>query len=67
MVLRGTLGVLGVLALLIGVLFVGQGTNVIHGSSMIGHGGYAGLGGVLIVIGLGLVMGAWRLRSSRKA
>jgi len=67
MVLRGTLGVLGVLALLIGVLFVGQGTNVIHGSSMSGHGGYAGLGGVLIVIGLGLVMGAWRLRSSRKA
>jgi protein-S-isoprenylcysteine O-methyltransferase Ste14 len=64
--MRGTLGILGVLALFVGVLFVGQGTNVIHGSSMSGHGGYAALGGVLVVIGLGLVTWAWRLRS-RKA
>jgi hypothetical protein len=67
MVMRGTLGIVGVLAFLVGVLFVGQGTNVIHGSSMSGHGGYAGLGAVLIVIGVGLVFWAWRLRSSRKA
>ena len=66
-VMRGTLGLLGVLVFLVGALFVGQGTNVIHGSSMSGHGGYAGLGGVLIVIGLGLVTWAWRLRSRRKA
>jgi hypothetical protein len=67
MVMRGTLGTLGVLVFLIGALFIGQGTNVIHGSSMSGHGGYAGLGGVLLVIGLGLIIWAWRLRSSRKA
>jgi hypothetical protein len=59
--MRGTLGILGVLVFLVGVLFVGQGTNVIHGSSMSGHGGYAALGGVLIVIGLGLVTWTWRL------
>ena len=66
-VMRGTLGLLGVLVFLVGVLFVGQGTNVIHGSSMSGHGGYAVLGGVLVVIGLGLVTWAQRLHSRRKA
>ena len=65
--MRRTLGILGVLAFLVGVLFVGQGTNVIHGSSMSGHGGYAVLGGVLVVIGLALVTWAWRLHSRRKA
>ena len=65
--MRRTLGILGVLAFLVGVLFVGQGTNVIHGSSMSGHGGYAVLGGVLVVIGLALVTWAWRLRSRRGA
>lgn len=67
MVMRGALGILGVLAVLIGAVFIGQGTNVIHGSSMSGHGGYAGLGAVLLVIGLGLVIWAWRLRGRRKA
>jgi protein-S-isoprenylcysteine O-methyltransferase Ste14 len=65
--MRGALGILGVLALVVGVLFIGQGTNVIHGSSMSGHGGYAGLGGVLLAIGLGLIIWAWRLRSRRRA
>ena len=65
--MRGTLGLLGVLVFLVGALFVGQGTNVIHGSSMSGHGGYAVLGGVLVVIGLALVAWAWRLHSRRKA
>jgi len=66
-VMRGTLGLLGVLVFLVGVLFVGQGTNVIHGSSMSGHGGYAVLGGVLVVVGLSLVTWARRLHSRRKA
>jgi protein-S-isoprenylcysteine O-methyltransferase Ste14 len=66
MVMRGALGILGALLVLMGAVFIGQGTNVIHGSSMSGHGGYAGLGAVLLVIGLGLVIWAWRLRS-RKA
>jgi hypothetical protein len=67
MVIRAILGILGVLASLIGIVFIGQGTNVIHGSSMSGHGGYAGLGAVLLVVGLGLIVWAWRLRSSRSA
>ena len=67
MVMRAILGFVGVLAVLVGVVFIGQGVNVIHGSSMSGHGGYAGLGAVLLVIGLGLVIWAWRLRGRRKA
>jgi protein-S-isoprenylcysteine O-methyltransferase Ste14 len=67
MVMRGALGILGALLVLMGAVFVGQGTNMIHGSSMSGHGGYAGLGAVLVVIGVGLVFWAWRLRSRRKA
>lgn len=62
MAARLTLAILGVLAAVVGVVFIGQGTNAIHGSSMSGHGGYAGLGAVLVVVGLGLVLWAWRLR-----
>jgi len=67
MVMRAILGTVGVLAVLVGVVFIGQGVNVIHGSSMSGHGGYAGLGAVLLVVGLGLVIWAWRLGGRRKA
>jgi hypothetical protein len=66
MVMRGTLGVVGVLAAVVGVVFVGQGVNVIHGSSMSGHGGYAALGAVLLVVGLALIVRAWRLGGGRK-
>jgi protein-S-isoprenylcysteine O-methyltransferase Ste14 len=66
MVIRAIPGLVGVLAVVVGVVFIGQGVNVIHGSSMSGHGGYAGLGAVLLVIGLGLVFWAWRLRGQRK-
>jgi hypothetical protein len=66
MVIRAILGIAGVLAVVVGVVFIGQGVNVIHGSSMSGHGGYAGLGAVLLLIGLGPVLWAWRLRGHRK-
>jgi protein-S-isoprenylcysteine O-methyltransferase Ste14 len=66
-VLRVILAIIGALAVLTGVVFIGQGINVIHGSSMSGHGGYAGLGAVLLVIGVGLILWAWRLRRPRGA
>jgi protein-S-isoprenylcysteine O-methyltransferase Ste14 len=66
-VLRAVLGIVGALAVLTGVVFIGQGVNVIHGSSMSGHGGYAGLGAALLVIGLALVIWAWRAGGTRKA
>ena len=59
---RGILAILGALAVLTGVVFIGQGVGLIHGSSMSGHGSYAALGAVLLAIGLGLMVWAWRLR-----
>jgi hypothetical protein len=67
MLIRATLGICGILAVLVGAVFIGQGTNVIHGSSMSGHGGYAWLGAVLVAVGVGLLVGAWRLGAGRKA
>ena len=60
-------GVVGVVLCLVGIVFILQGTNVIHGSGMSGHGGYAGLGGVLVVGGVALLAWAWRVRSGRTA
>jgi hypothetical protein len=64
MVIRGVSAVVGVVFVLVGGVFVGQGTNVIHGSSMSGHGGYAVLGGVLVVVGL-VVLRSVRPRPDR--
>lgn len=63
---RMLLAVPGVLLVLVGALFIGQGTNVIHGSSMSGHGGYAGLGGVLLALGLALLIAVWRIRTAAR-
>jgi protein-S-isoprenylcysteine O-methyltransferase Ste14 len=57
--------ILGLLLVLVGATFFGQGVNVIHGSSMSGHGGYAGLGAVLFVAGLALLVWAWRAHARR--
>jgi protein-S-isoprenylcysteine O-methyltransferase Ste14 len=63
-VIRGILVLVGAIASLAGLVFILQGVNVMHGSSMSGHGSYAALGAVLLVIGLGLIVWAWRLRRS---
>jgi hypothetical protein len=53
-------GILGVVALLIGVVWILQGVNVIHGSGMSGQGQFAVLG---IIVAL---LGAWLLSSLRR-
>jgi K+-transporting ATPase A subunit len=47
---------------LIGALWIAQGTDAVHGSSMSGHGSYTALGVVFVVIGLALLAWAWRVR-----
>jgi len=58
-------GVIGVVLCLAGAVWVAQGTDAMHGSAMSGHGGYAVLGVVVIVIGLLLLVWANRVRRSR--
>lgn len=54
--------VIGVVLCAVGVLWVGQGVGMVHGSSMTGHSQYAALGAVVILLGVGLLLSAWRAR-----
>lgn len=50
---------------LIGALWIAQGTDAVHGSSMSGHSSYTALGVVIVLIGLALLGWAWRIRAGR--
>ena len=52
--------VVGAVLFLTGVVWVGQGTNVIMGSSMTGSTFWAVMGGICIVGGLALLGWPWR-------
>jgi uncharacterized membrane protein HdeD (DUF308 family) len=54
--------VIGIVFCLAGAVWIAQGTNALHGSGMSGHGVWAVLGIVLIVLGLALLTWAWRIR-----
>jgi uncharacterized membrane protein HdeD (DUF308 family) len=58
-----TRGIAGLLLLITGAVWLAQGTNLLHGSVMSGHAGYAVLGGALLVIGVALIVWAWRIRN----
>ncbi len=62
-----TRGVLGIVLRLAGAVWIAQGTNALHGSGMSGHGVWAVLGVVLIVIGLALLVWALRIRNKKAA
>ncbi len=55
-------GIIGVILALVGIVFIGQGSNLIHGSEMSGQGLWLGIGCVLLVIGITLIGWAWRSR-----
>lgn len=58
-----TRAIIGVILCLVGVVWILQGANVLHGSGMSGHGGYAVLGAVVFVLGALLLGAAWRRRT----
>jgi protein-S-isoprenylcysteine O-methyltransferase Ste14 len=60
-----TRGIAGVVLLLVGALWIAQGTDAVHGSGMSGHGQWAIIGAVVALIGLALLAWAWRIRSDR--
>lgn len=58
------LGGIGVIACLVGGVWLGQGVGAIHGSFMTGRPLWAAIGGVLLVVGLALI--AWVARLGRR-
>jgi protein-S-isoprenylcysteine O-methyltransferase Ste14 len=55
-------GIVGLVLSLTGILWILQGTNVVHGSGMSGHSAYTVLGVVVLLIGVALLAWAWRIR-----
>jgi drug/metabolite transporter (DMT)-like permease len=56
-------GIIGLVLIIAGVVWILQGANVLHGSGMSGHGGYAVLGAIVVVLGATLLGWAWRIRT----
>jgi uncharacterized membrane protein HdeD (DUF308 family) len=57
-------GIVGLIFTLTGVVWILQGTNVVHGSFMSGDDLYTVLGAAVLLIGLGLLQWAWRIRKT---
>jgi hypothetical protein len=60
-------GGLGVVSCLVGLVWIFQGTNVLHGSGMSGHGEWTAWGVVAFVIGVALLWWARRIRNREVA
>ena len=59
-------GIIGVVLCLAGLVWIGQGTDVLSNSKLMsGHGQYTLLGVVVLLAGLALV--AWALRIRRRS
>jgi hypothetical protein len=63
---RVAIGVVGVLILLAGTVFAGQGLGYIPGSVMTGDVHWFWIGGVMVVVGLALGAAAF-LRAAKRA
>jgi hypothetical protein len=57
--------VVGVVLSALGVLWIAQGTGAAKGSMMSGHPAYAGLGVVVLIVGLFLLFTVWRSSRAR--
>jgi uncharacterized membrane protein YeaQ/YmgE (transglycosylase-associated protein family) len=53
--------VAGVVGILLGVIWILQGLNIRKGDGMSGHGIWAVLGAVLVLLGIALLRGARRV------
>jgi hypothetical protein len=62
--MRWLKGIVGVVCVLLGLGWIGQGTNLLPGSFMSGQSMWAIIGLVLLVVGLWLL---WSLRRARTA
>ena len=58
-------GVGGIILVVLGAVWIAQGVGAMNGSAMSGHGQYAVLGVVVVLIGLFLLLRAWRARKNQ--
>ncbi|MFI6463787.1 hypothetical protein [Streptomyces sp. NPDC050528] len=56
-------GIGGIILVVLGAVWIAQGAGAMSGSAMSGHGQYAVLGVVVALIGLFLLVRAWRVRN----
>jgi hypothetical protein len=61
--MRWPLTIIGIVLILLGGLWIAQGTNVLPGSAMSGQSFWAIVGGIVVVIGLGLLAFGARRRT----
>jgi protein-S-isoprenylcysteine O-methyltransferase Ste14 len=61
-----TRAIVGVIAILIGALWIAQGLGSVKGSGMSGHKQYSVLGLVVVLAGLALVVWAWRIYTANR-
>jgi len=59
-------GVIGIILIAVGGVWIAQGSGKMHGSVMTGHSQYTALGVVAVVLGVALIGWALRLRSRRR-
>jgi hypothetical protein len=64
--MRWVWNILGILLILIGIVWIFQGSNILPGSFMSGHIQYTFLGAVVDIIGLGLLVYTNRSREPRR-
>jgi hypothetical protein len=57
--------VVGALLVLTGAVWIGQGTDLVHGSSMTGSTFWAVVGACCVVAGLGLLAWPWKSGPAR--
>lgn len=55
-------GVVGLVLVVVGGVWIAQGSGAMHGSMMSGHGQYTVLGVVVLLLGLALIGWAWTVR-----
>ncbi len=58
--------VVGIVLCAVGGIWIAQGTGAMKGSSMTGHSQYTILGVIVALIGLLLLVWAWRVRGRRR-
>lgn len=59
-------GVVGVILMAVGGVWIAQGSGTMRGSAMTGHSQYTVLGVVVVLVGVALLGWAWRVRGGKR-